>query len=190
MCGISGILFNNLGTSDSNLENLNNITNCLKHRGPNNTSFFSNNGIGLGHNRLSILDLSLNGNQPMKSHSGRYVLSFNGEIYNHLELRDTIKNNFKFNNWKSTSDTSTLVNLFEFWSIDKILENINGMFAFAIWDNKKKTVYLVRDRFGEKPLYYSFLNGQFFFSSELKSFFKIKNFKKIYPVFQSAFTIK
>ena len=176
MCGICGILpFK--GISDPLLKyNIIAMTKTLDHRGPDNLGYYLDDEIALGHTRLSILDLSSAGNQPAKSFSGRFVISFNGEIYNHLDLRNQIENNYGFNSWKSTSDTSTLVNMFEFWDIEKILNKINGMFAFGVWDRKLKKLTLARDRFGEKPLYFGWIKDNFIFGSELKSIKKHQKF--------------
>jgi asparagine synthase (glutamine-hydrolysing) len=123
--------------------------------------------IYFGHRRLSILELSEKGHQPMVSENERYVIVFNGEIYNHIELRHELKNqNFK---WIGGSDTETLLRCFEFWGINGALKKIIGMFSFSLWDRKENTIIIARDRFGEKPLYYSLQNGNFFFSSELKA---------------------
>ena len=176
MCGICGILpFK--GISDPLLKhNIIAMTKTLDHRGPDNLDYYLDDEIAIGHTRLSILDLSSAGNQPAKSFSGRFVISFNGEIYNHLDLRNQIENNYGFNSWKSTSDTSTLVNMFEFWDIEKILNKINGMFAFGVWDRKLKKLTLARDRFGEKPLYFGWIEDNFIFGSELKSIKKHQKF--------------
>ncbi len=177
MCGIAGMLINRNISTEQNLLTLKSMTHALKHRGPDNEQTYIDEYIGLGHTRLSILDLSINASQPMESFSKRYVISFNGEIYNHLELRNELFKTSKFNNWGSYSDTSTLVNLFDYWDINKILIKLKGMFAFALWDKKNKSLFLARDRFGEKPLYYGLVNNQFMFASELKSLKQIANFK-------------
>ena len=128
-----------------------------------------NDNLILSHNRLSILDLSKTGHQPMASASGNLSTVFNGEIYNHLSLRKQLLNQKKFNNWRGTSDTETLIQAIDFWGIDETLQKLNGMFAFSIWDRNSKTLYLARDRFGEKPLYYGWLPQKecFVFSSDL-----------------------
>ena len=119
-----------------------------------------------------------NGNQPMKSQSGRWIIVYNGEIYYHLQLRkDLVDAGFKVA-WKGFSDTETLLACIELWGIEKSLSKITGMFAFAIWDNKQKKLYLARDRFGEKPLYYGLINNHFVFASEIKSFRNFPGLKK------------
>lgn len=135
----------------------------------------------LSHNRLSILDLSETGSQPMSSISGNLSITYNGEIYNHLVIREDLKKQNSFNGWKGTSDTETLIQAIDTWGITKTLQQINGMFSFACWDRKSKKLYLARDRFGEKPLYYGWLpeKHSFVFGSDLifdKLFVEI-NFK-------------
>ena len=174
MCGIAGIL-NFTENHSNNLMFIKKITNTIKHRGPDDLNIYSNQeqGIYFGHTRLSIIDLSNNGSQPMVSFNKRYVIIFNGEIYNHEKLRKNINeyllNKTEYINWNGHSDTETLVNYFEIFGIDKTLEDIEGMFAIALWDTKKKNLYLFRDFFGEKPLYYGWLGNNFIFGSELKT---------------------
>ncbi len=143
----------------------------LDSRGPdsNGIELDDNDNLVLSHNRLSILDLSKTGHQPMTSASGNLSTVFNGEIYNHLNLREELFNQKKFNQWRGTSDTETLIQAIDLWGIDKTLQKLNGMFAFSIWDRNSKTLYLARDRFGEKPLYYGWISQKecFAFSSDL-----------------------
>ena len=174
MCGIAGILdFKN--KSNNNSEIIKTITKSISHRGPDNTSYYYNTeeGVYLGHNRLSIIDLTPNGLQPMHSYNGRYILVFNGEIYNHLYLRSEINKyltlNNKFIKWKGHSDTETLINSFDIFGVKKTLDIIEGMFSIALWDKYEQMLYLIRDFFGEKPLYYCWINGDFIFASELKA---------------------
>ena len=168
MCGIAGYISKNNNVEESVLWKM---IKSLKHRGPDSQDIWVSDDkkIGLAHSRLSILDLSDNGNQPMKSFSGRYTIVFNGEIYNHIELRKKIHNEFSINSFKSTSDTETLLCCFEVYGLRKTLNILIGMFAFGLYDNKEKKFYLVRDRIGEKPLYYGWQNEYFFFGSELKA---------------------
>ncbi len=172
MCGISGFYNNTKLTFDFAIEKMNI---AISHRGPDSTGVWQdkNSGIVLGHQRLSILDLSSAGNQPMQSNSGRFVLTYNGEIYNHLEIRRQLaKINSKIN-WRGSSDTETLLEAIEFWGIEETLQKIKGMFAFGIWDKKKHILTLARDRMGEKPLYFGWqgkgINQVFLFGSELKA---------------------
>ena len=170
MCGIFGLHSYYLEKNDK-INALKKAIELQNTRGPDfNDHWISNDeNIALSHNRLSIIDLSEKGNQPMFSNSKNLAIIFNGEIYNHLSLRKKIYEENKFNNWKGTSDTETLVQLIEFWGIEKTLKELNGMFAFAIWDKIKEVLYLSRDRFGEKPLYYGWIkeNKSFIFGSEL-----------------------
>lgn len=178
MCGISGFVGLSRNVKVDNLSTVSKMLKKISHRGPDLVGQLKNenNEVIFGHNRLNIQDLSNSGSQPMNSYTNRFLISFNGEIYNHLELRkklNTITNNKLI--WSSSSDTCTLVNCFEFWTIDEVLDKIRGMFAFALFDRKLNKVYIARDRFGEKPLFYQYKNNNFFFSSELKSF-KIDRF--------------
>ena len=126
-------------------------------------------GLGLGHRRLSILDLSAEGRQPMTSADGRHVLVFNGEIYNHHDIRAALDGESDAPRWRGTSDTEVMVEAINRWGLDRALEAFNGMFAFAVWDRRESTLMLARDRLGEKPLYYGWSRGVFLFASELKA---------------------
>ena len=127
-------------------------------------------GLGLGHRRLSIVDLSPAGHQPMPSDCGRFVLAFNGEIYNHDALRSALElSGGPSIAWKGHSDTETLLRAFTVWEVEKTLEMATGMFAIALWDREEQTLTLARDRFGEKPLYYGLVAGALVFGSELKA---------------------
>ena len=141
----------------------------LYHRGPDDSGIeLIGNEITLGHRRLSIVDLSSYGHQPMFDNSRRYSVVFNGEIYNFLEIRkDLEKKGHKFD---SHSDTEVLLNSYIEWGQKAILK-FNGMWAFAIWDNYKKELFLSRDRFGKKPLFYAFVGGKFIFASEMKAIY-------------------
>ena len=143
----------------------------LRHRGPDDHGiwFDADARIGLAHTRLSILDLSTAGHQPMPSASGRFIISFNGEIYNHLEMRRRLQEASSAPNWRGHSDTETLLAGFEAWGIEATVQKTFGMFAFAVWDKHTRTLTLARDRIGEKPLYYGWQNGAFLFASELKA---------------------
>ena len=144
------------------------MANCIVHRGPDSSGIWIDraSGMTLAHRRLTILELTEAGHQPMLSPSGRFVLVFNGEIYNHLEIRQELD---KYNNWRGHSDTETLLAAFEAWGIEKTLKKTVGMFAIALWDCKEKILTLARDRIGEKPLYYGFQKKTFIFGSELKA---------------------
>lgn len=144
----------------------------IEHRGPDSAGVWLNQtkDLVLAHRRLSIIDLSQAGHQPMTSPCGRYSLVFNGEIYNHPELRLALEHEEGHFNWRGHSDTETLLAALRHWGVEKTLQCLNGMFAFALWDSCERTLSLARDRMGEKPLYYGNNNGCFFFGSELKSF--------------------
>jgi len=169
MCGFVGF-FKPLGF-DSSLSNaiVKSMGDCLSHRGPDSGGNWLDAGFGiaLAHRRLSVVDCSPAGHQPMLSLSGRYVLAFNGEIYNHLELRPQLHT--LSNSWRGHSDTETLLAAIESWGLEKALKASVGMFAFALWDRQERTLSLARDRMGEKPLYYGWQKGVLLFGSELKA---------------------
>lgn len=170
MCGITGFLSNNKTSEEEGLRTINRMANSLKHRGPDSIGIFSDtrNNLYLGHTRLSIIDLSSAGNQPFTSASKNYTIIFNGEIYNHKALRKEI-NNLKNIRWRGTSDTETLTELIDLFGIEESLNKLLGMFAIAIWNHKTETICLVRDRGGEKPLYYGIFDNTLIFGSEIKS---------------------
>lgn len=169
MCGIVGLI-NREYTDKYFLNNtLKNMTDKIIHRGPDDSGIWTNEefGIGFGHRRLSILDLSQEGHQPKASESGRFYVVFNGEIYNFIELRKELEElGCKF---IGHSDTEVLLHSIEQWGLEKAVSRFAGMFAFALWDKYNKTVSLVRDRIGEKPLYYGWIGRTFLFASELKA---------------------
>ncbi|MDP4952129.1 MAG: asparagine synthase (glutamine-hydrolyzing), partial [Flavobacteriales bacterium] len=162
MCGISGI-YGLEGLSNPK-ELVTKMTQKLAHRGPDAEGFFINEHLALGHRRLSIIDTSADGNQPLHSHNGRLSLVFNGELYNYLELKAELKD-YPF---KTKSDTEVVLAAFETWG-DQALQRFNGMFAFALWDDEKKVLKLVRDRLGIKPLYVASVGHHFLFASEVRS---------------------
>jgi asparagine synthase (glutamine-hydrolysing) len=181
MCGIAGFFLAQAGGLDD-LEKLGTQMACaIVHRGPDDSGAWADpkSGIALGHRRLSIVDLSPAGHQPMASSRGRFIIVFNGEIYNHLELRAELDGVNPLpqvdggNKWRGHSDTETLLAGFERWGVDATLAKTVGMFAIALWDVKMKTLHLARDRFGEKPLYYGWTGSgvgrAFVFGSELKA---------------------
>jgi asparagine synthase (glutamine-hydrolysing) len=175
MCGLTGFWqFNSFSTVTAQAI-AQKMADRIAHRGPDDAGVWmdESSGIVLAHRRLSVLDLSLAGHQPMLSHSGRFVIVFNGEIYNHLEIRrevETEHREYVLAGWRGHSDTETLLAGFELWGIEPTLKKTVGMFALALWDREKKTLTLARDRIGEKPLYYGFQNNTFIFGSELKVF--------------------
>jgi asparagine synthase (glutamine-hydrolysing) len=179
MCGISGFF---LSSPDKGFSEVHNISKTMSdkilHRGPNDSGVWvnENNQLSLAHRRLSILDLSSAGHQPMESFSKRYIISFNGEIYNHLEVRSKLEKIDPRITWTGSSDTETLLAAIELWGIEKALHELVGMFAIALWDKNDKKLYLVRDRLGEKPLYFGWIGSDFVFGSELKSLKAFKGF--------------
>lgn len=185
MCGFAGFLSNNNLNEISSIEILNQMSNEIIHRGPDDNSIFydNENRIGLAHRRLSIIDKSEAGKQPMTSKNSKYIIVFNGEIYNHIELRGHIKLNNYSINWKGHSDTETLLELISIFGINESLKICVGMFSFALWDTEHKELILARDRFGEKPLYYGWqgnnYNSCFIFASDLNSIKKNPFFNNI-----------
>lgn len=164
MCGIAGIL----GKNPNNSKLLQKMLEAQKHRGPDAMNVWEKDSVFLGHNRLSIIDLSTAANQPMESQCGNYCIVFNGEIYNYLELKDILKSEYSFT---TTSDTEVLLAAYSKWKT-KMLDKLNGMFSFAIWDKNDNKLFAARDRFGVKPFYFTFYEEQFFFSSEIKTLFQ------------------
>lgn len=172
MCGISGFIQYNTNLNRISLENIiGKMIRTLIHRGPDDEGVWADEkfGIALGHRRLSIIDLSEQGRQPMISATGRYVIVFNGEIYNFRSLKKELEFSAGAVDWRGHSDTEVMLSAFETWGFEKSLERFNGMFAFALWDRQDKILYLARDRFGKKPLYYGWMGKSFLFGSELKA---------------------
>jgi len=180
VCGLVGFLYR--GTAEHQNAALLRMTRRLTHRGPDDEGLWTDAtvGVALGHRRLAILDLSPAGHQPMVSASGRYVIVFNGEIYNHLELREELSRatyatdpssdcGQRGDSWRGHSDTETLLAAFDAWGIEATLKKLVGMFAIALWDRDARTLTLARDRMGEKPLYYGRVRGALVFGSELKA---------------------
>ena len=179
MCGITGFIHLDANCDDLSWQ-LGAMLKSIYHRGPDDGGMWidEQHGVALGHRRLSILDLTPAGHQPMVSTCGRFVIVFNGEIYNHLELRNNLEksNRLSAHSWRGHSDTETLLACLVAWGIEKTLQVTVGMFALVIWDKQEKSLILTRDRIGEKPLYYGWQNKVFLFGSELKSL-------KIHPAF-------
>lgn len=174
MCGIFGI-FGGVNIR----KGLEKTYVSLHHRGPDYRNSWQNqkDGIGLIHCRLAIQDLSPAGQQPMKSCCGRYVIVFNGEIYNHLTLRKKIEQTSGASGWRGHSDTETLLACIAAWGVEAALKETVGMFAFALWDKQEKALTLARDRAGEKPLYYGWWQGALVFTSELKALQALEGFE-------------
>jgi asparagine synthase (glutamine-hydrolysing) len=172
MCGIAGIL--KLNGSEVTEQELKCMTDAIVHRGPDGEGQWvsMDKRLGFGHRRLSIIDLSNNGKQPMHYAEGRYTITFNGEIYNYIELKkELISRGYKFH---SSSDTEVLLALYDLKK-EKCLADLDGMFAFSIWDEQEKTLFCARDRFGEKPFFYHHVAGSFFyFASEMKALWAVE----------------
>lgn len=171
MCGVTGFFRLTGGLDPGARELLAKMTSCLAHRGPDASGAWLDPeaGVALGHRRLSILELSEAGSQPMTSHSGRYLLVTNGEIYNHLEIREALALDGGEPAWRGHSDTETLLAAFDRWGVDTALRKSVGMFALALWDRQQQVLTLARDRLGEKPLYYGAQGEYLLFGSELKA---------------------
>jgi len=175
MCGIVG--FWNIDTLvEDPMSLLECMTTSIIHRGPDDSGhmYDAKSGIGLGHRRLSILDLSPEGSQPMNSVTGRYSIVFNGEIYNFKTLRQALQNTGT--RFRGNSDTEVMLACLEAWGIEESLNQFNGMFAFALWDRQKHVLHLVRDRLGIKPLYYGWVGSLFVFGSDLRSIKALPSF--------------
>ena len=174
MCGIAGIVGAKSSKSD-----LVKMLNKQHHRGPNFTGVWEGDAVCLGHNRLSIIDLSEQSNQPFLSNCGNYILVFNGEIYNYLELKEELN----FYDYKTTSDTEVLLAAYLHWG-KECLQHLNGMFSFAVWSCKEQSLFAARDRFGVKPFYYHLSNNSFCFASEIKALHTLeidkKHFQKVW----------
>ena len=166
MCGINGI-FSNSFSSEELRQKISLMNDAIIHRGPDSDGIYSDKGMALGFRRLSIIDLSPNGDQPMISSSGRYVIIFNGEIYNFQSLKKNLVQDFNIT-FKGKSDTEVFLCLIENYGLKEALKKVQGMFGFSLYDKKENIIHLCRDRLGEKPLYYSSNNQELSFSSELK----------------------
>jgi asparagine synthase (glutamine-hydrolysing) len=174
MCGIAGIFRPGGGDESALAGYASRMADALAHRGPDAAGTWTNAAVGVsfGHRRLSILDLSEAGAQPMKSECGRFTVTFNGEIYNHLDIRRELEACGARSNWRGHSDTETLLEAIRHWGVAEALQRFIGMFAFALWDEQERTVTLCRDRFGEKPLFYGWCGRDLVFASELKALAK------------------
>ncbi len=176
MCGIAGFC----NRVDKWEECIRMMNSAIKHRGPDGEGIWreENGQVVLGHRRLSIIDLSEMGSQPMVSESERYVLSYNGEIYNYKTMIKRMETEGIYLRFRGTSDTEVLLKAFEEWGITKTLNECKGMFAIALFDRKEKCLYLIRDRVGEKPLFYGLVGNSFTFASDLNSIEILPDFKK------------
>jgi asparagine synthase (glutamine-hydrolysing) len=180
MCGIAGFM---ASTWPDAIESIGSrMADAIAHRGPDDSGIWTDPaaGVCLAHRRLAIIDLSPAGHQPMISRNGRFVLVFNGEIYNHIDIREELEASGSCVSWRGRSDTETLLAAFEYWNVDAVLPRVVGMFAFALWDRAERRLTLARDRFGEKPLYYGWVGDgaerAFIFGSELKALLRYPTF--------------
>mgnify|MGYP001232494814 CR=1 FL=1 len=191
MCGIAGIF--NLNGEPVSSDLLRSMTDTIAHRGPDGEGFYTDGFIGLGHRRLAIIDLSPAGHQPMVSICGQYVISYNGEVYNFEEIRtelETLGHRFR-----SRTDTEVVLCAYRQWG-EQCLDRFNGHFAFAIWDSTRQALFLARDRYGVKPLYYTLAGSHFIFASEQKAILKHPAVERVidlealleYFTFQNIFT--
>lgn len=174
MCGIAGVW----RTGGDLVRTIEAMCKSMVHRGPDADGFWVDDvsGIALGHRRLSIVDLSETGHQPMSSSCKRFTITYNGELYNTAELREAlVRKGFAF---RGTSDTEVVVNAISAWGIEDAARKFNGIFAFGVWDRKERCLMLVRDRVGVKPLYWSRYNGHFAFASELRAIATIEDFDR------------
>ncbi|MFC1493266.1 asparagine synthetase B family protein, partial [candidate division KSB1 bacterium] len=170
MCGICGVRLKSSRVDEGRLVRMRDL---LTYRGPDDEGLFIEENIGFGHRRLNIIDLET-GHQPMMNHDESVIIIYNGEIYNYIELReDLIRDGRKF---RTKSDTEVIIQLYEKYGFDCV-NMLNGMFAFAIWNKNKKQLFLARDHFGIKPLYYKFRNGDFIFASEIKAILEYEGAK-------------
>src|SRR5262245_12199711 len=176
MCGIAGFWSTKTIENDP-VELLERMASALAHRGPDDSGTFYDGGAGLGlaFRRLSIIDVSTEGHQPMTSASGRYTIIFNGEVYNFEEIRKELG----ALSWRGHSDTEVMLEAIERWGLEPAVQRFVGMFALALWDRQARRLFLVRDRIGIKPLYYGNIDGHFVFASELKAL-------RVFPGFQAC----
>lgn len=176
MCGIAGYIDQNINYNAPQVAHEMGL--AIYHRGPDSAGLWqdSNLGVNFVHRRLAILDLSTAGHQPMESASGRYIIVFNGEVYNYKSIAAQLESQFGLMAWRGHSDTEVILQAIEHYGFVATLKLLDGMFAIAVWDKESKKLYLARDRIGEKPLYYGYSNGVFMFASELKALRKHPKF--------------
>lgn len=169
MCGLAGILAGNVQSEETQRSRIGPMISALEHRGPDHEAIWVGEGIALGHRRLAIIDLSEAGSQPMTSACGRFVIAYNGEIYNHIVLREMLASDGAAPEWRGHSDTETLLAGIAHWGLDETLRKTRGMFAIALFDKRRQRLSLARDRVGEKPLYWGWAGKALVFGSELKA---------------------
>ncbi|MGD9036477.1 MAG: asparagine synthase (glutamine-hydrolyzing), partial [Syntrophobacterales bacterium] len=175
MCGIVG--FKSIREFQALQESLSEATSRLAHRGPDDSGLFFDERccVGLGHRRLSVIDLSKAGQQPMSSEDGKVHIVYNGEVYNYREIRDSLE--AQGHEFRSETDTEVILKGYLQWGVE-CLQKFIGMFSLAIWDSRKQQLYLARDRLGIKPLFYYFRDGNLLFASELKALMALKSFHR------------
>jgi asparagine synthase (glutamine-hydrolysing) len=175
MCGLTGVFDPNQQLGADSLRNMvGQMTSAITHRGPDDAGLWVDTQarVAFGHRRLSIIDLSEAGQQPMVSANGRWVIAYNGEMYNTSAIRELL-GEMKY---RGHSDTEVLVEAFARWGVEVTISRINAMFAFAAWDTQENELWLARDRFGEKPLYYGWLGNVLLFGPELKALAAVEGF--------------
>src|SRR5262245_23810704 len=177
MCGICGILRTRTTSREGDDHLVERMTRVLEHRGPNDQGTWHDQHVSLGHRRLSVIDLSNLGRQPMANEDGSVQITFNGEIYNFRELKEKHRLAERGHVFRSRTDTEVLIHLYEELGTGMFRE-LNGMFAFALWDSRKRELHLVRDPFGVKPLFYARHAGKFYFGSEIKSILQVPDFPR------------
>lgn len=180
MCGIAGFWLNGRALAQSPRDALRQMTDAIAHRGPDDSDLFwePESGVGLGHRRLSIVDLSPEGRQPMRSSSGRYTIAFNGEVYNFRLIRAELEQAGLAPGFRGSSDTEVMLAAIEAWGLESAVRRFVGMFAFALWDRQERRLSLVRDRLGVKPLYYSASSAGVLFGSELRALLAFPGFER------------
>jgi asparagine synthase (glutamine-hydrolysing) len=191
MCGICGIF--NLNGEPVAPVVLRKMTDAVAHRGPDGEGFYIDSFISLGHRRLAIIDLSPLGHQPMTTRDGQYTIAYNGEVYNFQQLRVELE--ALGSPFRSRTDTEVVLNAYAQWG-PECVKKFNGMFAFAVWDKTRQELFLARDRYGIKPLYYAFVGNTFLFASEQKAIITLPAFGREidlealleYFTFQNLFT--
>ncbi len=186
MCGIAGVMAPEIA-KETVEGDVRSMIGKLRHRGPDDCGTWADDGIALAQARLSIVDLSEAGHQPMISADGRFVIVFNGEIYNHVEMRRMLESGGQAYEWRGHSDTETFLAALSAWGIRRALTVSTGMYAFSLWDRKEKALTLGRDRMGEKPLYYGWQGDNFLFGSELKALCAHSSFEA--PVDRDVLTL-
>ncbi len=172
MCGFTGFIDSSRSQTGEALKRaVDRMAETLRHRGPDDSGNWVDPecGVALGFRRLAILDLSPMGHQPMASHDGRFIIVFNGEVYNHKDIRDALIREYNAVAWKGHSDTEIMLEAIQAWGVERALKQFTGMFAFALWDRDSRELTLARDRMGEKPLYYGWAGNTLLFGSELKA---------------------